>query len=111
MGEVNEVYREEATRIHDKLGQEVGSIIMILTIISIIVSLIKLWQTCHAGRAIKSSLGDVTSRRRLKRVIARHLDGDVYKKHGDKLADAILERVGELEEKKLENLVSSLDAE
>ncbi len=104
-------YNEEAQAIHSKLDENCGSIIVILMIISIIVSILRLLNSCSGKRApeFKGMLGNAIARNRISKIVAAEIGLVKYKKYGAQVVDAIMERGVEIEEYALQELVDTVE--
>lgn len=93
---LHEAYRSEAQVVHDSLDDNVGSIIVILMIISIMVSVIRMLQSCSSKKAVDfqdmDGVRGLVARNRIAKVVYKELGPELYKQHGTAVVDAVLAR-------------------
>lgn len=98
--------KHEAEMVHGSLDKEVGSIIAILMIISIIISVMRLLQNCQKdAKYLKGISGRKMSRYRISKSVANEMGLVLYKEHGEKVVDAIMKRNGQITTEHLQNLL------
>jgi hypothetical protein len=116
----DKLYKKEAEQILKDLdqdpNQDVGSIIVILMIISIIVGIIRIIQGCKKNRKVNlSQIVDMSllpeGNRLIDRAIKRALTKQQYQAHGQKIKDLIIKRGKSIEISSLQNMIDIAERE
>lgn len=134
MEENNEIknvpLRNIAERVIDKIPnkdqdpEKFGSVIIILTVISIVLTLIRIWQGCHKSKLsvlskhqrvdyFSQNVKDVAVRKTwytkmtVKKAVRKELSKEDYKNYGAELTDAILDTASNLNQNEIQTLVEA----
>lgn len=103
------VCREEAQAVHSTLEPNVGSIITIIMIISIIISVIRLLQNCKKPPSeLRGQFGSWTSELRLRKIVAKELGLKLYTEHGEAVVKAVKAHAANVNDAKMTDLINGV---
>lgn len=129
----NTSLKQIAEKVIDKIPnkeqdpEKFGSVIIILTVISIILTLIRVWQECNKNKLLALSenqrtvffgqdIKNVCIRRSwytkmmIKKAVRKQLSKEDYKSYGVSLTNSILDTASNLDVKEIQTLVEAANA-
>jgi len=101
--------KSEAEEIHASLENNVGSIITIIMIISVVISIIRLLQSCQKPTSeLRGSFKEHIGRNRLKKIVYGELGSHLYREHGEAVMAAIDKRSEQVADAAIDEMIRGI---